>query len=67
MLLNHRLQFAVDGEFRRPAGAGAPHIGTPGGELLPALFGGRGFVVRHVIHFAAEGVERRHAVALRFG
>ena len=57
----------LTGNCGASAVAGAAHVRAPGGQLRAALLDGDGFVVRHVVHFAAEGVERGHAVALGLG
>ena len=43
--------------------AGAFHVGAPVGKLRAAFFCRDIFIVGHVVHFAAEGVERGHGVA----
>ena len=47
VLMNHGLEFAVNRKLRRLGSASAAYVRTPGGELLPALFGRRGVSVVH--------------------
>ena len=65
--LDDRLKFLVEDKFRIFIFAGAADVFAPGGELFAARFNGSGILVGHVIHGAAEGVERGHGVALFAG
>jgi len=53
--------------MRRLAFTGAADVVAPGGELFTAFFRRDGIFIRHIIHGTAEGVKRRHGVALYAG
>ena len=57
------LEFADDWKLRGLIVTGAFHVGAPFGEPPAPHFHRHSFVVGHVVHFAAEGIERGHGVA----
>ena len=54
-------------ERRRAAIAGEADVLAPSGQIGAALFQRDGFLVSHVIHLAAKGVESGHGMALGLG
>ena len=56
VLVDDRLQFAVNQELRALGATGAADVGALGGQLLAALGDREGLIVGHVIHLTAEGV-----------
>src|SRR5262245_39211177 len=64
---DERLQFLIDSELGVLARASARDIGAPAVEDLAAALNRKKIVIGGIVHFAAEGVESGHAVALVLG
>ena len=63
VLADDRLEFPVEAELRRLVFAGAADVRAPSGQLFAAFFRRDGFVVSHVVHFPAKGIECGHGIA----
>ena len=57
----------LTGNSGRPGIASEADVRAPGGEAFAAEFNGDRFVIRHVVHLAAEGVKGGHAVPFLAG
>ena len=66
-MLDDGLKFLIEDELRIFIFAGAADVVAPCGKLFATRFGGDSIFIGHVIHGAAEGVERGHRIAFFAG